>query len=214
MSFRAPRHRDCTQWLSRQNSILSCCTTQTNTTPPCHRTTRLPSCINKTKAISYLRTTRRHYLTTSHPLSCHYPTLPHCHLFLFHVLRRCSTFIFINEQVQLENPRSINNATAKMMVCVWCVMCVCDCYDLLCYLIVLLMDKILTAHVFIFLRMCASLWNVMFEATALLMMVFLNLSWYIHVILFTLPKRYGYLVFRTKGHWWRIRGHHMKWMRK
>ena len=214
MSFRAPRHRDCTQWLSCQNSILSCCTTQTNTTPPCHRTTRLPSCINKTKAISYLRTTRRHYLTTSHPLSCHYPTLPHCHLFLFHVLRRCSTFIFINEQVQLENPRSINNATAKMMVCVWCVMCVCDCYDLLCYLIVLLMDKILTAHVFIFLRMCASLWNVMFEATALLIMVCLNLSWYIHVILFTLPKRYGYLVFRTKGHWWRIRGHHMKWMRK
>ena len=153
MSFRAPRHRDCTQWLSRQNSILSCCTTQTNTTPPCHRTTRLPPFINKTKAISYLRTTRRHYLTTSHLLSCHYPTLPHCHLFLFHVLRRCSTFIFINDviidhllasissceyehsgptqvkpwyilvlsrykQVQLENPRSINNATAKMMVCV------------------------------------------------------------------------------------------------
>ena len=36
MSFRAPRHRDCTQWLSCQNSILSCCTTQTNKTPPHH----------------------------------------------------------------------------------------------------------------------------------------------------------------------------------
>ena len=87
-----------------QNSILSCCTTQTNTTPPCHRTTRLPPFINKTKAISYLRTTRQHYLTTSHPLSRHYPTLPyptlpHRHLFLSHVLRRCSTFIFIHDDI-------------------------------------------------------------------------------------------------------------------